>query len=91
MYLDYAESQAERRKTLFMRDWREKLDAFLQFNERGILTGAGKVRMAVAKQLAEQEYEKFHQKRLADEAKRADREDLEQLTKLADEMEKNKK
>lgn len=29
MYLDYAEEQAERRKPLYMRDWRAKLDAFL--------------------------------------------------------------
>jgi len=91
MYLDYAESQAERRRTLFMQDWREKLDAFLQFNEREILQGSGKVKMAVAKQLAEQEYEKFSQQRLADEAIKADSEDLEQLTKLSDEIEKNKK
>ena len=31
MYLDYAEEQAERRTPLYMRDWREKLDGFLQF------------------------------------------------------------
>ncbi|HZF08433.1 MAG TPA: virulence RhuM family protein [Thermoanaerobaculia bacterium] len=29
MYLDYAEEQAERRRLLYMRDWREKLDGFL--------------------------------------------------------------
>jgi hypothetical protein len=33
MYLDYAEEQAKRHKQIFMREWREKLDAFLQFNE----------------------------------------------------------
>ena len=48
MYLDYAEDQARRRKVLYMRDWREKLDAFLQFNERDILTNAGKVAKEVA-------------------------------------------
>ncbi len=91
MYLDYAESQAERRKTLFMRDWREKLDAFLQFNEREILTNVGKVKMAVAKQLAEQEYDKFNQRHLSDDAEKADRKDLEQLTKQLEEVGKNKK
>lgn len=34
MYLDYAEDQARRHRQIFMRDWRQKLDAFLQFNER---------------------------------------------------------
>ncbi len=51
MCLDYAESQAERRQPLHMRDWREKLDAFLQFNEREILQDAGNVSMDVAKTL----------------------------------------
>ncbi len=36
MYLDYAEDQAHRRHVLYMRDWREKLDAFLKFNERAL-------------------------------------------------------
>ena len=43
MYLNYAEDQAKHRRQVFMRDWRKKLDAFLQFNERDILTNAGKV------------------------------------------------
>ena len=48
MYLDYAEDQAHRRQPLYMRDWRERLDAFLRFNERDILLNAGKVSMEVA-------------------------------------------
>lgn len=36
-----------------------KLDIFLQFNEYQILKNAGKVSNSVAKQLAEDEYEKF--------------------------------
>jgi hypothetical protein len=51
MYLDYAEDQARRRHMLYMRDWREKLDAFLTFNERDILTDAGRVSRAVAETL----------------------------------------
>lgn len=41
MYLDYAEEQAERRKTITMEEWADKLDAFLSFNEHDILTHAG--------------------------------------------------
>ena len=33
MYLDYAELQAVRNKPMFMRDWIEKLNAFLKFSE----------------------------------------------------------
>ena len=68
MYLDFAEDQARRRKVLYMRDWRTKLDAFLQFNERGILTDAGRVERAVADRLALDEYEKFQTRRLVLEA-----------------------
>ena len=70
MYLDYAEDQARRRRPLYMRDWRAKLDAFLKFNEREILEHSGKVSMEVAQTLALDEYEKFNQRRLAEEAGR---------------------
>lgn len=69
MYLDYAEDQARRRKPLYMRDWRARLDAFLKFNEREILEHSGKVSMEVAQALALDEYEKFNKRRLADEAR----------------------
>lgn len=59
MYLDYAESQAERGITMKMTDWVGKLNAFLQFNELQILQNPGKVSAATAKALAEKEYKKF--------------------------------
>jgi hypothetical protein len=59
MYLDYAENQAARQIPMKMADWIQKLDAFLQFNEYEILQDAGRVSHAVAKALAQQEYEKF--------------------------------
>ena len=43
MYLDYAEMQANNRKIMTMKDWVTKLDAFLQFNEKDILTDTVKV------------------------------------------------
>lgn len=53
MYLDYAEDQAERCNPMHMKDWEEKLNAFLKFNERDILTGTGSISHEVAKELAE--------------------------------------
>ncbi len=41
MYLDYAEDQANRKKTMTMVQWISKLDAFLEFNERPQLQNAG--------------------------------------------------
>jgi hypothetical protein len=59
MYLDYAESQAQKGVVMFMKDWVKKLDAFLQFNEEAILKHQGKVSHDVAVALAESEYDKF--------------------------------
>jgi hypothetical protein len=80
MYLDYAEDLARRRKVLYMRDWREKLDAFLQFNERDILANAGKVAKEVADRLALEHYEKFAARRLIIEAQ-ADEQAFEEAVK----------
>ena len=41
MYLDYAEMQAERKQPVYMKEWKEKLDAFLRFNEQEILKRQG--------------------------------------------------
>jgi hypothetical protein len=41
MYLDYAELQAKRGQVMYMKDWVQKLNAFLQFNERDILEDKG--------------------------------------------------
>jgi hypothetical protein len=82
MYLDFAEDQARRRKVLYMRDWREKLDAFLQFNQRDILTDAGRVEKAVADRLALKEYEKFHACRLVAESETDERDFEEAVKKL---------
>lgn len=62
MFLDYAENQAARQIPMKMKDWVEKLDSFLKFNEYDILNNAGKVSHDVAKSLAEEEYEKFRVK-----------------------------
>lgn len=59
MYLDYAELQAKRGQVMYMKDWVEKLNAFLQFNERDILEDKGKVTREIAKAFAEGEYDKF--------------------------------
>ena len=83
MYLDYAEDQARSRKPLHMCDWREKLDAFLRFNERDILHDAGKISMEVAQTLALEQYEKFTRRRLIEEAQ-SENEEFEDMAKRLD-------
>ena len=59
MYLDYAERQAKRGQVMYMKDWVEKLNAFLQFNEEDVLQDKGKVTHEIATAFAEGEYDKF--------------------------------
>lgn len=59
MYLDYAEDRAARMIPMTMKDWLEKLDAFLKFNEYEVLKDAGKISHEIAISLAEQEFDKF--------------------------------
>ena len=63
MYLDYAEDQARRKKAMHMADWVEKLDAFLQFNERNILTHAGRISHELAVDHACDEFAKYDEQR----------------------------
>ncbi len=69
-YLIFAEGQALRRVSMHMRDWIIKLNGFLTLNERAILNHAGKISHALAQEVAEAEYEKFHRRQIkqADQA-----------------------
>ena len=59
MYLDYAENQAKRQIPMVMKDWVEKLDGFLQFNEYAILKDAGHISADIAKNLAAEQFEQY--------------------------------
>lgn len=59
MYLDYAENQAARQIPMKMKDWVDRLDAFLQFNDYSVLTNAGTISAEIARKLANDQYEKF--------------------------------
>ena len=82
MYLDYAEVQAKRRKTMTMHEWEEKLDAFLAFNEKDLLNHAGKVSAHVAEQLALKRFSQYHRKQLQEAKLQADAEDMALLENL---------
>ncbi len=59
MYLDYAELQAARGKAMTMKDWINKLNAFLKFSEYEILSDSGKISHDVAEKLALEEFSKY--------------------------------
>jgi hypothetical protein len=64
LYLDYAELQAQKGAIMYMKDWVQKLDSFLQFNEMEILQDKGKISHDIALALAEKEYEKYNARQL---------------------------
>jgi hypothetical protein len=82
MNRDYAEEQARRRRPVTMAEWSDKLDGFLSFNERDVLTHAGRLRMDVAQKLAAERSEVFDANRRAAEALAADEADIAQLEEM---------
>lgn len=63
MWLDYAEDQAKRKQQVFLNDWENRLDAFLEFNERDVLQNFGKISKKDADTKAKDEYKKFSDER----------------------------
>ncbi|MBM4396976.1 MAG: virulence RhuM family protein [Deltaproteobacteria bacterium] len=86
MFLDHAEDQARRRKQVFMCDWRERLDAFLAFNERRVLPDLGRVKREEADGRALGEYQRFEQARRAALEEAGEAEIARQLERAAREI-----
>ena len=58
-YLAFAETMAQQRTPMYMKDWIARLDAILQLNGRDLLTHAGKISHDMALQKSGEEYEKY--------------------------------
>ncbi len=83
MWLDFAEDQAKRRKQIFLKDWQEKLDSFLSFNDRDILPNAGKISKKQADKKAKDEYSKFSAKRREEKERLGSIENIKALEQIA--------
>lgn len=83
MFLDFAEDQARHRKQFFLKDWREKLDRFLQFNERNILPDMGHVSREQADRIAHEHYTRFEERRRTATELAAETELMNQLAERA--------
>lgn len=83
MWLDFAEDQARRRRQVFMKDWQERLDQFLEFNDREVLSGHGSVRKNAADQKARDEYARFEERRRALKETKGEEETMRALEDLA--------
>ncbi len=69
-----------------MTEWVERLDAFLRFNEREVLSDAGRVSHALAELRAGEEYERFQAGQRAMEEERVS--DFDQVVEAARRIEK---
>lgn len=58
-YLDIAEINALQRKAMYMKDWIELLDGFLQMTRQQVLTHAGKISADLAQQKAQAECDSY--------------------------------
>ncbi|MGB3961512.1 MAG: virulence RhuM family protein [Sulfurimonas sp.] len=90
MWLDYAEDQAKRKQKVFLKEWENKLDAFLEFNERDVLQNFGQVSKKDADIKAKEEYKKFAAQRRADKEEFGLSENIKALENAAKMIEEKK-
>lgn len=89
IFLETAELRAKNRIDITMKFWHDNVDRILEFNEKPLLTGKGKVSNAAMKEKVRQIYQLFGAKRKAYEAIQADLQDLEELKQLEQKIEKD--
>ncbi|AXX92184.1 cell filamentation protein Fic [Malaciobacter molluscorum LMG 25693] len=58
-YLAFAETMANQKTPMYMKDWIERLDLILSMNGRELLKNAGKISHQMAKEKSELEYKKY--------------------------------
>lgn len=86
MFLDVAEDTAKNQQAMYMTDWEQRLDEFLQFNKRSILNGAGHVSQDHAAQIVHERYATFDLQRREQESILAEQEAANDLKELEKEI-----
>jgi hypothetical protein len=90
MFLDFAEHRAESEQHIFMKEWEQELDKFLEFHKKSVLPNAGKISHEQMLKKACEEYSKYKTKLKVNEKQesikeyRADIKELEKILKKAD-------
>ncbi|MCI5123538.1 MAG: cell filamentation protein Fic [Candidatus Electrothrix sp. AR5] len=62
-YLAFAETMAQQRTPMYMKDWAQRLDAIIQLNGKELLSHAGKISHKLALEKSTQEYDKYKERR----------------------------
>ena len=81
-YLAFAETMAQQRIPMYMKDWIERLDTILQLNGRELLTHAGKISHEMALKKSGEELEKYRLAQKALEKEQSLKELEEDIKKL---------
>lgn len=88
-YLDFAELQALRRKTMTMREWVNKLDDFLHMSDSEVLQNAGTISHEMALAKAGEEYSKYKKQNI-DELSQVEKDFIESAKKVQKMLESKK-
>jgi hypothetical protein len=91
IFLEQAELRVKSGKLLDLEYWRTNVDRMLEFNERPVLQGAGRVSHDRMKEIVSQRYEEFDGRRRETERLAADAEDLRALEEAAKSLEAQQK
>lgn len=90
IFLESAELRAKNRMDITMDFWRENVDKILDFQDKEILTHAGSISKVEMEKKVLEIYKSFDKRRKEFEALQADKEDLEELRKLEQEVKSKK-
>ncbi len=79
IFLESAEMRAKNRMDITMKFWRENVDRMLEFSDKNILSGPGKVSQEEMSKKVSEIYGQFNERRKAFQAKEADLVDLKEI------------
>lgn len=88
IFLETAEFRAKNRQGLTMDFWRENIDKILLSNDQKLLVGAGSVSNLQMESFVHKVYDEFDKRRKQYDAEEADKEDLQDLLELENELKK---
>ena len=91
IFLESAELRAKNRMDITIDFWRENVDKILDLHDKKILTNAGSISKSEMEKLVSELYVNFDKRRKEYEAIEADKEDLEELKKIEQEIKQKKR
>lgn len=91
VFLETAELRAKNRQDITVTFWKENIDKILTLNDKPILQTAGKISHSQMEKMVEAVYLQFDAKRKAEEAYKADEQEIEELKQLEVKLKSRKK